>query len=129
MDTQTMNPTEAHGSAPAAAHGADDHGGEHPRYFRIWFYLLVLTLIEVIWAIKVPPGMFKYTGLVAMALYKAILVAAYFMHLKFEKRLMWVIAAAPLIFGVILAIGAYPDSEHSTDAKKHGDLPVRSESR
>jgi len=39
------------------------------------------------------------------------------------------IATAPLIFGVILAIGAYSDFEHSTDAKKHGELPERSESR
>ena len=129
MDTQTMNPTAAPGSAPAAAHGADDHGGEHPRYFRIWFYLLLLTILEVLFAVYTHNGMFKYTGLVVMALYKAILVAAYFMHLKFEKKLMWVIAAAPLIFGVILAIGAYPDSEHSTDAKKHGELPARTESR
>ncbi len=125
MDTTTTNPT----TAAAAGHGAADHGhgdAAHAAYFKIWFILLVFTVLEVMvgvthWVIGV-----KAPLLVGMALFKAVLVAAYFMHLKFEKKLMWVVAAAPLIFGVILAIGAYPDSEHSTDLKKHGDLPVRS---
>ena len=128
MDTQSTNPPPAHDPGQGSAHGAGDHV-QHPPYFKIWFVLLVLTVLEVVFAIVTKNGMFKGVGLVVMALYKAVLVAAYFMHLKFEKRLMWVIAAAPLIFGVILAIGAYPDSEHSTDAKKHGELPERSESR
>jgi cytochrome c oxidase subunit 4 len=128
MDTQIGNPVVA---APAAhgEHGDDAHADAHSQYYKIWFILLVFTVLEVLvgithWAIVV-----KAPLLVGMALFKAVLVAAYFMHLKFEKKLMWVVAAAPLIFGVILAIGAYPDSEHSTDVKKHGDLPVRSESR
>jgi cytochrome c oxidase subunit 4 len=129
MDTQIMNPPPAQDSGHGPAHGADDHAVQHPPYFKIWFVLLVLTVLEVVFAVVTHSGMFKAVGLVGMALYKAVLVAAYFMHLKFEKKLMWVVAAAPLIFGVILAIGAYPDSEHSTDAKKHGDLPVRAESR
>ena len=130
METQSMNPPPAaHDSGQGSAHGDSDHAAQHPPYFKIWFVLLVLTVLEVVFAIVTKNGMFKGVGLVVMALYKAVLVAAYFMHLKFEKRLMWVIAAAPLIFGVILAIGAYPDSEHSTDAKKHGELPERSESR
>jgi cytochrome c oxidase subunit 4 len=130
MDTQTTNPPPpAHDAGQGSAHGAGDHAVQHPPYFKIWFVLLLLTVLEVVFAVVTHNGMFKAVGLVAMALYKAVLVAAYFMHLKFEKRLMWVVAAAPLIFGVILAIGAYPDSEHSTDAKKHGELPERSENR
>ena len=122
MDLSMM---EATGSGDGA-HGADPHdeGHAHPKYFSIWFILLVVTLGEVLFAAYTPAGSFiKGFGLVVMALYKVILVALYFMHLKFEKKTMWIIAAAPLIFGVILSIGAYPDSEHSTDAKKHGDLP------
>jgi cytochrome c oxidase subunit 4 len=130
MDTHSTNPPPVpHDPGQGSAHGADEHAAQHPPYFKIWFVLLVLTVLEVVFAVVTHNGMFKAVGLVAMALYKAVLVAAYFMHLKFEKRLMWVIAAAPLIFGVILAIGAYPDSEHSTDAKKHGELPERIESR
>ena len=107
------------------------HEAEHkePRYGMVWVGLLVLTLVELWVAQCGMPKIGIVISLCALALVKAGMVAAYFMHLKFEKRLMWVIAAAPLIFGVILAIGAYPDSEHSTDAKKHGELPERSESR
>ena len=131
MDTQTSDPTA---TAPAAhgGHGAADHGGHgdaHSSYYKIWFILLVFTVLEVFVGIWSGPLVVKAPLLVGMALFKAVLVAAYFMHLKFEKKLMWVVAAAPLIFGVILAIGAYPDSEQSTDAKKHGQLPVREESR
>jgi cytochrome c oxidase subunit 4 len=118
-------PTEGAAHQAPAAHGGADHGEEHPhpKYFSIWFILLVVTLGEVVFAAVTPTGLFKGIGLVVMALYKVVLVALYFMHLKFEKKTMWVIASAPLIFGVILSIGVYPDSEHSTDAKKHGDLP------
>ena len=121
MDTQTTSADPG-----AGEHGAGD---AHAKYYQIWFILLVVTLAEVLFAVFTYSGMFRGVGLVVMALYKAVLVALYFMHLKFEKRTMWIIASAPLIFGVIFAIGAYPDSEHTTDAKKHGDLPVRAEGR
>jgi cytochrome c oxidase subunit 4 len=130
MDTHSMNPAPA----TPAAHGGGDPGGHEGAhapspYFKVWFVLLVFTVLEVIVGVAAWPLVVKAPLLVGMALFKAVLVAAYFMHLKFEKKLLWVVASAPLIFGVILAIGAYPDSEHSTDAKKHGQLPERSESR
>jgi len=113
---------------PAASAPPDAHAESHepPKYFSIWFVLLIVTLAEVVFAaIFKQSSLFKGVGLVVMALYKVVLVALYFMHLKFEKKTLWIVAAAPLIFGVILSIGAYPDSEHSTDAKKNGDLPNR----
>lgn len=124
MDMHASTPEQAP-VAGAAAHAADAHDASHPhpKYFNIWFILLVVTVAEVLFAQFTHVGFFKGAGLCVMALYKVILVALYFMHLKFEKKTMWIIAAAPLIFGIILSIGAYPDSEHSTDAKKHGDLP------
>src|SRR5262245_3962294 len=122
---------DLHSAMQMAEGGSEPHGGgghgedhPHPKYFSIWFILLAVTVAEVVYALIVPHGFVKGAGLVVMALYKVILVALYFMHLKFEKKTMWIIASAPLIFGIILSIGAYPDSEHSTDAKKHGDLPV-----
>jgi cytochrome c oxidase subunit 4 len=127
MDTDAPTALDAKAASPAApaAPEAGDHGEAHPHpnYFGTWFILLVVTLAEVVFAAVTPTGLFKGVGLVVMALYKVVLVALYFMHLKFEKKTMWVIASAPLIFGVILSIGVYPDSESSTDAKKHGDLP------
>jgi caa(3)-type oxidase subunit IV len=109
--------------ADASAHGQEG-GGHHANYYRVFMILFVVTVLEVIVGISALPRWLKAPALVAMALYKAILVAMEFMHLKFERKSMWVVASAPLIFGVILSIGAYPDSERSTEARKHGRLPT-----
>jgi hypothetical protein len=37
-----------------------------------------------------------------MALWKALLVALYYMHLRFEPRRLWLIVVAPLPLAIIL---------------------------
>jgi cytochrome c oxidase subunit 4 len=116
-----MQPSPA--TTTSAPHGdahAEPHH-PHPKYFNIWFILLVVTVLEVIVGTTALPKSIRNPALCIMALYKAVLVALYFMHLKFERRTMWVIASAPLIFGVILAIGTFPDSEKGTTPFKRGD--------
>lgn len=79
---------------------------QEPRYFLIWFVLLVLTLAEVGYAF-LPFGRFWLaTGLILMAFWKAALVALYFMHLRFEPRRLWllVLTPVPLIAILILAV-------------------------
>jgi cytochrome c oxidase subunit IV len=113
----------AHGDAGhgAAGHGHDSHHGGLS-YFKVFIILLVVTVAEVgVAYMDIGKGL-KIVTFVAMALYKAVMVAAYFMHLRFEKPLMWVIAAAPLMLGVIIAVGAYPDSEKGTQPFKDGVL-------
>jgi cytochrome c oxidase subunit 4 len=123
---------QAHAPAPhgdaghGAGHGDAGHGaaGHHSglSYFQVFLILLVVTVAEVgVAYMDIGKGL-KIVTFVAMALYKAVLVAAYFMHLRFEKPLMWVIASAPLILGVIIAVGAYPDSEKGTQGFKDGLL-------
>ncbi len=113
-------PTTMDHGPHAESHG-DGHA-VHANYYTIWFILLVVTLAEVIVGTVALPRAFRQPALVIMAVYKAVLVALNFMHLKFERRTMWIIASAPLIFGVIFAIGAYPDSEKGTSPFKRGDL-------
>ena len=103
------------------AHG-DSHGHRASlSYEQVFLILFVATVVEVALAYMGIPKGIKIVLFVVMALYKAVMVALYFMHLKFEKKLMWVIAAAPLMFGVILAIGTYPDSEKGTKRFQRGD--------
>lgn len=86
--------------------------GNHPNYMMIFWILVVLTVLEVGAA-----QLYGYEGmgtialilLVGMAITKAILVAAYFMHLRFETRTFVVIVSAPMIFAVILVLGLLPD--------------------
>jgi cytochrome c oxidase subunit 4 len=75
-----------------------------PRYILIWVILLVLTLAEVGYAFMDLPKIWLAIGLVAMALWKALLVALYYMHLRYEPKRLWVLAASPLPLAVILVL-------------------------
>ena len=75
-----------------------------PRYVLIWFVLLVLTLAEVGYAFMDLPKIWLATGLIIMALWKALLVAMYYMHLRYEPRRLWLLAASPLPLAVILVL-------------------------
>jgi cytochrome c oxidase subunit 4 len=76
-----------------------------PNYYLIWVVLGVLTLAEV--AVAFLSGMPKQVLviiLVLLAIWKAMLVAMYYMHLKFEPRKLWIVAVAPLPLAVILVM-------------------------
>lgn len=75
-----------------------------PRYILIWVILLVLTLAEVGYAFMDLPKIWLAIGLIAMALWKALLVALYYMHLRYEPKRLWVLAASPLPLAVILVL-------------------------
>ena len=83
---------------------------EEPNYNAIFFYLLILTILEV-GATYLPFGKVVVGALlVAMALGKAALVAMFFMHLRFEKTTLGVIAVTPLFICVWLLLMLMPDS-------------------
>lgn len=81
----------------------DDTGHNAP-YIAIWAVLLVLTLAEVGYAFLPISKVLLATGLIAMALMKASLVALYYMHLRWEPRRLWLLAVAPLPLAVILVV-------------------------
>lgn len=83
-----------------------DAGPEHahPPYMLIWFVLLVLTLAEVGYAFLPLAQIWLTTGLIVMAFWKAALVALYYMHLRFEPRRLWILAASPLPLVAILIL-------------------------
>lgn len=81
-----------------------------PNYTAIFWYLLVLTIAEV-GVTYMPLGKVVIGSvLVAMALGKAALVALFFMHLKFEKTTLGVIAVTPLLICVWLLFMLLPDT-------------------
>ena len=100
-------------------HDAHAHADAHPEpnYMGVFIILAVLTVAEV-GAVFLPLGRFTIGSmLVILALTKAILVAAYFMHLKFEKRTLAVIAATPLVLCVLLMFALLPDSDPTKSNK------------
>ncbi len=76
----------------------------HPNYIGIFVALAVLTGIELFIAFLPWSRMTIVLVLVALAVYKALLVALYFMHLRFEKSPVRVLAAAPLPLTIIIVL-------------------------
>ena len=85
--------------------GAQSTPHKAPNYYLIWVILAVLTLAEVgVAFITAIPKQLLIIILILMALWKAALVAMYYMHLKFEPKKLWVIALAPVPLAVILVM-------------------------
>jgi len=78
-------------------------------YHKIFWYLLVLTILEIIVALVPLARLAKGILLVGMALGKAALVAMFFMHLRFERVTLGVIAFTPLVICVFLVFMLTPD--------------------
>jgi cytochrome c oxidase subunit 4 len=81
-----------------------------PNYMAIWFWLALLTVLEIWVAQMGIPKPLMISGLIGLAVAKAVLVALYFMHLKFERATLGLIALTPPILLVLLAFAVYPDA-------------------
>lgn len=93
-----------------AAESTSHAAHAEPNYIAIWIWLAVLTVAEIGATFLPIPHGFVAALLVAMALAKAILVAAFFMHLKFERRTLALIATTPLVLCVFLLVMLLPDA-------------------
>ena len=93
---------------------ADAHARQHPNYLGIFWGLLALTILEVAVAYQPIGRGIKVLALLALAVTKALLVALYYMHLKFDRRLLALIAATPffLISAVCLLLFAGIAASH-----------------
>ncbi len=78
--------------------------GKKPRYMLVFGGLAVLTAIEVAVAFMGFERRATVAILIALAVWKALLVAMYFMHLKWETRALKLLAAAPLLPATIMIV-------------------------
>ena len=96
-----------------------DH--KEPNYMGIFYLLTALTALEI-GVVFVPIAkLIIAIALIGLALVKATLVAMYFMHLKFEKRTLGIIALTPLILCTLLIVSLLPDltgTPHETEHKE-----------
>lgn len=79
-------------------------GHKNPNYVGVWAGLAILTLVELGVAFLGWSKLLVISILVALALWKALMVALYFMHLRFEGNRMRIFAIAPLPLAVIVVI-------------------------
>ena len=87
-----------------ASQAAHDEHFAHPNYWLVWAGLAVLTLVELGVAFLPWSRALIVFTLVVLAVWKALMVALYFMHLRFEKNRMRIFAIAPLPLAVIIVI-------------------------
>jgi cytochrome c oxidase subunit IV len=80
-----------------------------PNYMAVFYWLAGLTVLEVAVAF-LPLTRFSAAAiLIVLAFTKAALVAMYFMHLKFERRTLMLIAVTPVILCVFLMFMLVPE--------------------
>ena len=80
----------------------DEVKHSHPNYVAVWIALAVLTGAELFVAFLPWPTMARILILLFMAVWKAVMVALYYMHLRFEPNRLRLLAIAPLPLAVIL---------------------------
>src|SRR5262245_24468836 len=85
-----------------------DH--KEPNYMAIFVWLTVLTIIEILITRLHTSKVVIAVLLIGFALAKASLVAMFFMHLRFEKQTMAMIAVTPLLLCLFLSLMLLPDS-------------------
>lgn len=89
---------------------ATEHAGHaEPNYIGVFWWLLALTIVEIAVIYMPLTKLVIAFLLVSLALSKAALVALYFMHLKFERLTLGIIALTPLILCVFLILMLTPD--------------------
>ena len=94
----------SHNPPVAGEQGEAAEPAHHPNYIGVWVLLAVLTGIELGVAFLPWAKTTLILILLGLALWKALLVALYYMHLRFEPNRLRILAVAPLPLAVILVI-------------------------
>ncbi len=91
---------------------AHDHGQnvEYKTYLMTWFWLLVMTLLALGVGYVSMPESIKGLLLVGITLAKILLIAAVFMHLRYERMNLVMITLSPLILSIILYFFTHPET-------------------
>ena len=82
---------------------------KNPNYAAIFWSLLILTIVEIVVANLHAAKPLLVVTLVFLAIIKASLVALFYMHLKFEKYVIYVIVLFPLFLAVVLTVMVLSD--------------------
>jgi cytochrome c oxidase subunit 4 len=117
----------------AEAHSEVHSGGEHshgdlePLYLRVFGVLVVCTAISFItvsaWWVHSVGHEAGHTVVMIVAVIKALLVAMFFMHLKWDWNKLYFMLVPSLVVGAILCCALLPDITFSDTRIKSYDHP------
>ena len=93
--------------------------GSNKLFISIWFWLVLLTLVEIGLAYKPMAIHIMLTILLGLSIIKAALIVAYFMHLKFERLSLILTIVPMLVICICLLFVFFPDSFRSAGLRYH----------
>jgi len=96
---------------------AEEHehfAGSNKLFISVWIWLLVLTGIEVFLGYIHLPLLYMLTILMGLSIIKAVLIVAYFMHMKFERLSLILTIVPMLVVCICLLLAFFPDSFRSS---------------
>src|SRR5215469_886544 len=88
----------------------EQHGISYKLYFMTWVWLLVLTALALGLGYTNINEKLKAFLLVCTTLAKILVIAAIFMHLRYERINLILITFAPLVLAVILFSFTFPET-------------------
>ena len=99
------------GRIPEEPHGTTTFAKHHKvNYLFIFFSLVILTVVTVLVAMhRFHNEVVNLLLALLVATIKATLVAMFFMHLKFEGKLIYLIFFVPLVLCVLMIVALIPD--------------------
>ena len=100
-----------HGPPSQEPHGLPTPAVHHKvHYLMIFYTLVILTIVTVLVALhRFDNELVNVLLALLVASVKAMFVATYFMHLKFEGKLIYLVLAVPIVLTVILVASLMPD--------------------
>lgn len=81
---------------------------QRPNYFIVWVWLVGLVFLSIGASLFLPKGG-AILLIFLVALIKAVLVLLNYMHLKFERPLLYALVIVPLLIVAILIFALFPD--------------------
>jgi cytochrome c oxidase subunit 4 len=97
----SKDPKKGKGKAKTAKDKGGSTGHSHPPYFLVFVLLAVLTVVEIwISGLDISKSR-QITVLMAFATGKALLVVLYYMHLRYESRILSYVLLIPLAIALM----------------------------
>ena len=97
---------------------------KEPNYIAVFWWLGILTVAEIACTFLPIARVLIAILLVGLALTKAALVALFFMHLRFERTTLGIIAVTPLFLCVLLVLALLPDNSAVAHQTLNKPAPV-----
>lgn len=79
-----------------------------PNYLLVWVWLVGLLIVSIVSSFVLPKSAALFL-IFLVALIKAILVLLNYMHLKFEKPVLYALVIVPLVIVIVLIFALFPD--------------------